>query len=70
MAVEFYKYKVGDVVRVHCCDDCAHRAGAQPKVPADSGVNSWLCDVCGHYGIGSATDCTIGRWLKLQPNTQ
>jgi hypothetical protein len=27
-----------------------------------------MCGVCGHFGIGSATDCTIGDWLRLQPN--
>lgn len=69
MAVDFCKHHKGDVVRVHCCDDCARRSGVQPKSPPDSGVESWLCAVCGHFGIGSATDCTIGDWLRLQPNT-
>lgn len=68
MAVDFCKHHKGDVVRVHCCDDCARRSGVQPKSPPDSGVESWLCEVCGHFGIGSATDCTIGDWLRLQPN--
>ena len=70
MAVDFCKHKKGDVVRVHCCDDCARRSGVQPKSPQDSGVESWLCEVCGHFGIGSATDCTIGDWLRLQPNAR
>ena len=70
MAVDFCKHKKGDVVRVHCCDDCARGSGVQPKSPPDSGVESWLCAVCGHFGIGSATDCTIGDWLRLQPNAE
>ena len=70
--VDFSKHKHGDVVAVHCCDSCARKAGVTPKQPADSGVASWLCDVCGHHGIGSLTDCEIGDWLRLrplQPNT-
>lgn len=69
MAFEFHKHKKGDVVRVHCCDSCARAAGVRPKYPPDSGSKSWLCEVCQHYGIGSATDCTIGDWLTLKPNT-
>lgn len=57
----------GDVVAVHCCDECARRAGVKPKNPADSGESSWYCEVCGHYGIGSLTDCEIGDWLRLRP---
>ena len=68
MSVDFSKHTVGDVVRVHCCNDCAYKAGVIPKYPADSGNKSWMCDVCGHFGIGSATDCTIGDWLILKPN--
>ena len=70
--VDFSKHKHGDVVVVHCCDECARKAGVNPKRPADSGKASWLCDVCGHHGIGSLTDCEIGDWLRLrplQPNT-
>jgi len=70
--VDFSKHKHGDVVVVHCCDECARNAGVNPKRPADSGKASWLCDVCGHHGIGSLTDCEIGAWLRLrplQPNT-
>ena len=70
MAVDFCKHKKGDIVRVHCCDDCARRADVRPKSPPDSGVESWLCEVCGHFGIGSATDCTVGDWLRLQPNAE
>ena len=65
--VDFSKHKHGDVVAVHCCDSCARKAGVTPKQPADSGVASWLCDVCGHHGIGSLTDCEIGDWLRLRP---
>jgi len=67
MAFDFHKHKKGDAVRVHCCDSCARAAGVQPKYPPDSGSKSWLCEVCGHHGIGSAIDCTIGDWLRLQP---
>jgi len=65
--VDFSKHKHGDVVVVHCCDECARNAGVNPKRPADSGKASWLCDVCGHHGIGSLTDCEIGAWLRLRP---
>lgn len=34
---------------------------------ADTGGNMET-EVCGHFGIGSATDCKIGDWLSLQPN--
>lgn len=67
--VDFSKHKHGDVVVVHCCDKCARKAGVNPKRPADSGKASWLCDVCGHHGIGSLTDCEIGDWLRLRPLT-
>jgi len=65
--VDFSKYGKGDVVAVHCCDSCAINAGVVPKSPADSGVGSWLCQVCGHYGIGSKTNCKIGDGLILHP---
>lgn len=65
--VDFSKHKHGDVVVVHCCDECARKAGVNPKRPADSGKASWLCDVCGHHGIGSLTGCEIGDWLRLRP---
>ena len=68
MSIDFSKPKKGDVVRVHCCDSCARADGVQPKYPPDSWSKSWLCEVCCHYGIGSATDCTIGDWLILQPS--
>ena len=65
--VDFSKYRPGYVVAVHCCDECARKAGVVPKLPADSGVASWLCDVCGHHAIGSLMDCEIGDWLRLHP---
>ncbi len=65
--IDFTEHKNGDVVAVHCCDSCARKFGATPKTPADSGKSSWLCEVCGHYGIGSLTDCEIGDWLHLRP---
>jgi len=65
--VDFSKHKHGDVVVVHCCDECARKAGVNPKRPADSGKASWFCDVCGHHGIGSLMDCEIGDWLRLRP---
>ena len=49
--VDFSSTNHGDVVVVHCCDECARKAGVTPKLPADSGVASWLCEVCGHHGI-------------------
>jgi ribosomal protein L37AE/L43A len=63
--VDFSKHKHGDVVVVHCCDECARKAGVKPKRPADSGKASWLCDVCGHHRIGSLTDCEIGDATKI-----
>ena len=69
MAVDFYKHKKGDIVRAHCCNECARSAGVPPKYPPDSGKESWLCEVCGHHGIGSAIDCVIGDWLILRPIT-
>ena len=65
--VDFTKNKRGDVVAVHCCDSCARAAGLTPKTPADSGKASWFCEVCGHHGMGSLTDCEIGDWLRLRP---
>jgi hypothetical protein len=64
--LDFSKHKRGDVVEVHCCDRCAIQQGVRPKAPADSGVQSWLCEVCGHHGIGSRMECRIGAWLSLE----
>lgn len=67
--IDFSKYKKGDVVTVHCCDSCTRKSGLTPKIPPDSGKESWFCEVCGHYNIGSQTDCEIGDWLRLRPLT-
>lgn len=64
---DFSKHVPGDVVNVQCCDNCCHAHGVQPKFPPDSGVASWMCDVCGHYNIGSLVQCEVGRWLILRP---
>ncbi len=68
IGVDFSKHKVGDVVEVQCCDDCMHRAGLAHKIPADGGAESWLCDVCGHFGIGSKINATVCNWLRLKPS--
>ena len=47
---------------LHCCDDCIRAAGIRPKTPADSGVRSLPCAICGHYGIGSAMPTDRGQW--------
>jgi hypothetical protein len=65
--VDFSKHKKGDVVRVHCCDSYTIHAGYTPKYPADSGIESWPCEVCGQYNIGSMMDCKINDWLILKP---
>lgn len=52
---------------VHCCNTCAEYNNLKPKVPADSGTKPWLCEVCGHFGVGSLAICTIGKWLRLKP---
>ena len=65
--IDFSKYKKDDTVQTHCCDDCMRRAKNKPKYPPDSGTESWLCSVCGHYGIGSTVTCKIGDWLILRP---
>ena len=65
--IDFSKNKCGDIVNVFCCDLCVRNANITPKCPADSGVSSQLCNVCGHYGIGSYTECEVGDWLNLHP---
>lgn len=70
MSIDFSRTKVGDTVQAFCCDGCARNNGLTPKRPADSGVESWLCDLCGHYGIGSTLSCEVGNWLILQPNVE
>lgn len=60
---------VGETIRAFCCDICARRANVTPKAPADSGVESWPCEVCGHYNIGSYMQCKVGNWLVLTPQS-
>ena len=55
------------LVTVHCCDRCVRAAGLTPRRPADSGRESWLCGICGHHGVGSSMECTVGYWGRLQP---
>ena len=49
------------------CNGCAHRHKFKPKAPADSGVESRLCAVCGHFNIGSYEECTLGKWCAITP---
>jgi len=65
--IDLSRHEKGDVVQGYCCDSCSRRFGVRPNSPADSGIKSWLCDVCGHYGIGSRTDLEVGDWLGLRP---
>ena len=65
--IDFSKYKRGTVVSAYCCNSCSRTASIEPKSPPESGQASWLCDVCGHHGIGSLMDCEIGEWLRMRP---
>jgi hypothetical protein len=66
--IDFSKNKVGDIMTTtFVCDDCARKRGCKPKSPPDSGTESFLCDVCGHHGIGSTMPCKIDPWLILHP---
>lgn len=65
--MDIWKHKPGDVVQAQCCDDCANRAGLSQRSRAETGVSSWLCDVCGHYGIGAQETCVVRDWLGLTP---
>jgi len=65
--IDFNKYKVGDIVSVFVCDDCANSNMIKPKFPPDSGNESWLCRICEHFGIGSTSKCEITNWLSLKP---
>jgi hypothetical protein len=40
------------------------------KSPNDSGSKGLLCDLCGHFGMGSFYQCKIGNWLILHPMTE
>lgn len=63
--IDFSKYKKGDIIKVHCCNDCLYRRGIKPKFPPDSGASSLLCSLCCHYNIGSLMTVVIGDCLKL-----
>lgn len=65
--LQVWKYGRGDVIEVFCCNSCMYKNNLIPKSPADSGVGSWLCEVCGHCNTGSIEKCVIGEWLKLTP---
>jgi hypothetical protein len=65
--IDFSKYNYGSTVNVFICDSCIRKENITPKFPADSGTLSWLCNKCGHNGIGSYTKCKIGHWLILYP---
>lgn len=59
---------VGDEITIFACDMCVQGCGKRSKIPPDSGCKSWMCDKCGHYGIGSYVKAIIGRWgiLKIR----
>lgn len=60
-------FKKGDIVHVHCCDNCTRRHGITPKCPPESRTESWYCEICGHHGIGSIMSCEVSDWLALKP---
>lgn len=57
----------GGLLKRFICNDCARKAGVEPKHPAESGRQSWLCGACQHYGIGSTMICEVGDWLAIVP---
>ena len=61
------KLTKGSKLAAHCCDRCVQAAGLKPRRPADSGRESWRCNMCGHFGIGSFMVCEVGDWLVLRP---
>ena len=65
MSIDYSKHKLGDILSMHVCNDCQYRQTKSIKSPADSGVESWYCEVCGHYNIGSTRKVQIGNWLQL-----
>lgn len=67
MIFNFRKLKVGEVVTAYCCDHCIGLRNMKMKSLADSGGKSWLCDLCGHYGIGSQMLCKVETWNRLIP---
>ena len=65
--IDFSKYKKGMTLTVHVCNECARKAKITTKEPADSGKQSWFCEVCQHHNIGSNMLCVIGSWLRVLP---
>lgn len=65
--VDFSKVQVGNTISVHCCDHCIGIRNMKIKSPADSRGQSWMCELCGHFGIGSQMNCTVETWNRLQP---
>ena len=65
MSIDYSKHKLGDILSMHVCNDCQYRQTKSIKSPADSGVESWYCEVCGHFNIGSKCRVQIGNWLSL-----
>lgn len=59
-------HNVVETVNVFVCNDCHYRAGKIPKFPADSGNKSLFCEKCGHFNIGSYTECIVREWLTLE----
>lgn len=57
----------GTHVLAQVCDGCCHSHKVEPKRPADSGSQSLMCAVCGHYGIGSAMECVVNDWGHIDP---
>ena len=58
--------KVGDHVYVYVCDDCQYRQQKTTIKPPASGIKSFPCHVCGHYGIGSTVECVISDWPSVK----
>ena len=65
--IDFNKHPVGTRLKTFVCDNCVHRAGLKAKTPSDSGVKSFYCNSCGHFGIGSKVVCEVQNWLVLKP---
>ena len=52
-------------IKGFCCQHCADECNLPRKQP-DSGSQSWMCNRCGHYGVGSYVEFRVGDWLVLQ----
>ena len=62
--IDFSKYTVGDIVIVHCCDECARRLDVNGYSISERG--NWPCEACGHYGMGANVPLVITNWLILR----